>query len=419
MLASISKGTTRIKNLLMADDILRTISAFRAMGVRIVVIASEAKQSLRLLRRCAPRNDIVVCGVGMRGLKRPKRAIYLGNSGTTMRILPGILAGQDFKVVLKGDRSLSQRPMARIAEPLRAMGDSVEGTRDKRQGTRPPLKIHGGKLKAIKYKSKIASAQVKSCVLLAGLYADGVTSVTEPVKSRDHTERMLRLFGVRCSVFGVRCEIKGPAALKSPGVITVPGDISSAAFFIVAGCILPNIKIIIKNVGLNPTRTGVIDILRRMGASIKVTKTENRKPKTEPYGNIVVKSSKLKDVTISPREVVRAIDEIPVIMLAACFARGTTYIKGIGELRVKETDRVKSMVTNLRKLGADIEVKGEGCRVNGGKALHGATVSSFGDHRTAMSMLIADLAIKGKVKVTGLSCINKSFPSFFKILKKI
>ncbi len=388
MLASISKGTTRIKNLLMADDILRTIAAFRAMGVSIRMKGEGCR----------------VKGVGMRGLKKPKGPIYLGNSGTTMRILPGILVGQDFKVVLKGDRSLSKRPMARIAKPLRAMGASLSGTSDKGQGTRPPLRIHGGKLKAIKYKSKIASAQVKSCILLAGLYADGVTSVSEPVKSRDHTERMLRRFGCRVKGAGYRVSVKGPTALKSPGVISIPGDISSAAFFIVAGCILPNMKIIIKNVGLNPTRTGIIDILKKMGADIKVKR-----------GDVIVRSSRLKGVTISPREVVRAIDEMPIIMLAACFARGTTYIKGIGELRVKETDRVRSMVTNLKRLGADIEVKGEGCRVNGGRPLHGATVSSFGDHRTAMSMLIADLAIKDKVKVTGLSCINKSFPSFSKI----
>jgi len=388
MLASISKGTTRIKNLLMADDILRTIAAFRAMGVSIRMKGEGCR----------------VKGVGMRGLKKPKGPIYLGNSGTTMRILPGILVGQDFKVVLKGDRSLSKRPMARIAKPLRAMGASLSGTSDKGQGTRPPLRIHGGKLKAIKYKSKIASAQVKSCILLAGLYADGVTSVSEPVKSRDHTERMLRRFGCRVKGAGYRVSVKGPTALKSPGVISIPGDISSAAFFIVAGCILPNMKIIIKNVGLNPTRTGIIDILKKMRADIKIKR-----------GDIIVKSSRLRGTTISAREVVRAIDEIPIIMLAACFARGTTYIKGIGELRVKETDRVRSMVTNLKRLGADIEVKGEGCRVNGGRPLHGATVSSFGDHRTAMSMLIADLAIKDKVKVTGLSCINKSFPSFSKI----
>jgi len=225
-------------------------------------------------------------------------------------------------------------------------------------------------------------------------------------------------------VSGARCQIKGPAELKSPGTIDVPGDISSAAFFIVAGCILPNTKIIIKNVGLNPTRTGILDILKRMGADIR---DKGQGTRDKGWGDIVVRSSKLKGVTISPREVVRAIDEIPVIMLAACFAKGTTYIKGIGELRVKETDRVKSMVTNLRKLGADVSVtrdKRQGTRggcivIKGGKTLHGATVSSFGDHRTAMSMLIAGLVIKDKVKVTGLSCINKSFPSFSEIASSL
>jgi len=399
MLASISEGTTRIKNLLMGDDVLRTMEAFRAMGVRI--------------RRKGA--DVVVRGAGMRGLEKPGRPIYLGNSGTTMRILPGILAGQDFEVVLKGDRSLSARPMMRVAEPLRAMGASVLGERCKASGKndiRPPLKIKGGRLKAIKYKSKIASAQVKSCILLAGLFARGVTSVSEPVKSRDHTERMLRQFGARCKVKSLRCQVKGPARIKSPGKIVVPRDISSAAFFIVAGCIVPGMKIVLKNVGLNPTRTGIIDILKRMGADIRLTGGA-------AAGDITVKSSSLKGVTISPKEVVRAIDEIPIIMVAACFAKGATIFRGIGELRVKETDRINSMVGNLRKMGADIEVRGERLEVKGDKALHGAKVSSFGDHRTAMSMLVAGLAVKGKVNVTGLNCINKSFPGFEKLLSKL
>ena len=405
ILASIAKGTTRIKNLLMADDIRGTIEAFKGMGVSIGV---KCKVS-------GVKGDAMVHGVGMRGLREPRKALYLGNSGTTMRILPGILAGQDFEVALTGDASLSKRPMERITKPLAQMGAKIVASRGM-----PPLKIKGGKLKAIKYRSKIASAQVKSCILLAGLYAKGVTSVSEPTRSRDHSERMIRLFGVRCKVKGVRCELKGPARLKSPGTIVIPGDISSAAFFIVAGCILPKTKIILKNIGLNPTRTGVIDILKRMGADISVKCQVSSVKEFEPAGDIIVRSSKLKGITISPKEVVAAIDEIPIIMLAACFAKGTTTIRGIGELRVKETDRVRSMVTNLRKIGAQIEVKGEGLRVKkGGRGLRGAQVSSYGDHRTAMSMLIANLAIKGKIKVTGLSCINKSFPGFLKLLNKL
>jgi 3-phosphoshikimate 1-carboxyvinyltransferase len=369
MLAAISKGTTRIKNLLMADDIKRTIEAFQAMGVSIFFERGPKGRVEKFSTRFARSNNIIVVeGVGMRGLKKPSKPLYLGNSGTTMRILPGILAGQDFDVTLTGDKSLSGRPMHRIIEPLKKMGVRISGY--------PPLKIHGGKLKTIKYNSKIASAQVKSCILLAGLYADGITSVTEPVQSRDHTERMLKIFGCRVKSGRRAISLKGPVKLKSPGTIEIPGDISSAAFFIVAGCILPGIKITLKNIGLNPTRTGVIDILKRMGAEIEIVscmslraKRSNLKKRDcfalsglamtnytfEPYGDIIIKSSKLKGVTISPEEVVVAIDEIPIIMVAACFAKGRTVIKGIEELRVKETDRIKSMVTNLRKMGADIK----------------------------------------------------------------
>ena len=404
-----------------------------------------------------------------------------------MRLLPGILAGQDFEVILTGDKSLSARPMKRIAEPLIKMGACVLGSSSSssrghfsarvssrghlsvpyclKQEIYPPLKIHGGGLKAIKYKSKIASAQVKSCILLAGLYADGVTSVSEPEKSRDHTERMLEMFGCRvksnrraglnlpCGIVRARpkaesrtISLKGPVELKSPGTIEIPGDISSAAFFIVAGCVLPGIKIVIRNVGLNPTRTGILDILKKMGADISITNMSLRgvrlggrrsnlrmtKLTEEPAGDIIVKSSKLKGVTISSKEVIRAIDEIPIIMVAACFAKGKTVIKGIKELRVKETDRVHSMVTNLRKLGADIKIgtatifkhgKNGRCPyfiiINGARPLHGAKVSSFGDHRTAMSMLVAGLGTKGKVIVTGLGCINKSFPSFIRLFEKL
>jgi 3-phosphoshikimate 1-carboxyvinyltransferase len=438
MLASISEGTTHIKNLLIGDDVLHTIEAFRAMGVNISVKCKVLSVKGR---------TVVVHGVGMHGLKKPRKSLYLGNSGTTMRLLPGILAGQDFAVVLKGDASLLKRPMKRIVEPLARMGANISGEglrvpvssswRGLASGGKgeiyPPLRIKGGRLKAIDYKSKIASAQVKSCILLAGLFADGVTSVTEPVKSRDHTERMLRMFGCRLKAQGSRVSLKGPVKLKSPGAIEIPGDISSAAFFIVAGCILPNTKIIVRDVGLNPTRTGVLDILKRMGADISVKCKVLSVKGGQPTGDIVVKSSKIKGVVISPEEVVRAIDEIPIIMVAACFARGTTNIRGIEELRVKETDRIKSMVTNLRKLGADIDVVFEAkprtsdvrglasniIRVKGGRMLHGGRVSSFGDHRTAMSMLVAGLAVKGNVSVIGIDCINKSFPGFQHYLYKV
>ncbi|MCX5692101.1 MAG: 3-phosphoshikimate 1-carboxyvinyltransferase [Candidatus Omnitrophica bacterium] len=432
MLASISEGVTRIKNLLMAEDIKRTINVFRAMGVTI-----EPSSPLG----CHPwgatpgvgRVDVVVQGVGMRGLKKPRKPLYLGNSGTTMRILPGILAGQDFEAVLIGDKSLSGRPMRRVTEPLINMGAKIEGRgrsrgRLSRSELYPPLTIRGNRcLKAINYKSRVPSAQVKSCILLAGLYANGVTSVNEPEKSRDHTERMLSTFGCRVKSGRRTVSIKGPVKLRSPGAIKIPGDISSAAFFIVAGCILPGIKIVLKNVGLNPTRTGVLDILKRMGADIgfstrgvypERSRVENA-AYFEPYGDIVVKSSKLRGVTISHGEVVRAIDEIPIIMVAACFAKGKTIIKGIEELKVKETDRVYSMTTNLQKIGADVQAKKKIIIINGGRPLAGARVSSFGDHRTAMSMLVAGLGAKGKVIVTGLDCINKSFLNFPNLLNKL
>jgi len=452
MLAAISESNTCIKNLLMAEDIKRTIEAFRAMGVVIRDIPrlrpstssglrSGKGTSLDFVPRQArdfarDRRDkgveVIVYGAGMRGLKKPRKPLYLGNSGTTMRLLPGILAGQDFETVLTGDDSLSARPMNRIVRPLEVMGVKVSGIRYQVSGkkdVRPPLKIKGSvRLKAIKYNSKIASAQVKSCILLAGLYASGVTSVSEPEKSRDHTERMLKAFGCRLKITGNNVRLKGPVKLKSPGAINIPGDISSAAFFIVAGCILPKARIIIKNMGLNPTRTGCLDILKKMGADIRIRKVKHKKASeteqaVEPAGDVIVKSSALKGVTISPEEVMGAIDEIPIIMVAACFAKGKTVIKGIEELKIKETDRVKSMITGLSRIGADIKVKGlrnkEEICINGGRPLYGARVSSFGDHRTAMSMLVAGLGAKGKVTVTGLTCIKKSFPCFLTLFKKL
>ena len=414
MLASISEGTTRIKNLLMADDCLRAIEAFRAMGVFLLNVSPrQGKTSSKGM-------DLIVHGVGMRGLKRPAKSLYLGNSGTTMRILPGILAGQDFEALLKGDKSLSKRPMWRIIKPLREMGVEIAGSTseapDSKKEVCPPLKIRGGKVKAINYTSKIASAQVKTCILLAGLFADGITSVSEPVKSRDHTERMLEMFGCRVKGERRRVGLKGPVKLKSPGAIDIPNDLSSAAFFIAAGCILPDRKIIIRNIGLNPTRTGILDILKRMGADIRV---KGEGCRGEPRGDIVVKSSKLRGVTVSPEEVVKAIDEIPILMVAACLAKGETVIRGVGELRVKETDRIKSMVGNLCKMGADIRVKGDRILINGGRTLHGARVSSYGDHRTAMSMLVAGLVSRTKQTVTSLGCINKSFPGFENLLHKL
>ena len=407
MFASIAEGTTRIRNLLMGTDCLYTIKVFRAMGVKIEIL---------------PNSTILVHGVGLNGLRRPGRPLYLGNSGTTMRILPGILAGQDFSVILKGDRSLSSRPMNRILTPLKRMGVIIVGRKGK--DTYPPLKVKGTiSLKTIDYISNIASAQVKTCVLLAGLFAHGITTIKEPFKSRDHTERMLMQFGTgkRLRIRSLCIQVSGPVRLESPGKINIPGDMSSASFFIVAACILPDVKVTMKNIGLNPTRTGILDILNRMGAKIDLVYKKQKKDNfCEPSGSVTARHSNLKGVRISKKDVVRAIDEIPIIMVAACFAKGNTIIDGIGELRVKETDRVRSMVTNLRKIGADIKIDASKGRerivVSGDRVLHGGVVSSFGDHRTAMSMLIADLAIKENIKVTGLRCIDKSFPGFQRLI---
>ncbi|MFH1478862.1 MAG: 3-phosphoshikimate 1-carboxyvinyltransferase [Candidatus Omnitrophota bacterium] len=411
MLSSIAEGATYVSNLLAGDDCLHTIRAFRSMGVKISSTKVKKNQSI----------DIIVKGLGLRGLKKPDKPLYLGNSGTTMRILPGILAGQDFSVILKGDRSLSSRPMLRIAEPLMMMGVKVDGKGKKE--IYPPLKIHGNKLlKAINYTSKIASAQVKSCILLASLYADKKVMVREPVRSRDHTERMLKMFGASLKIQGnaVTCS---PSSLKTPHKFIVPGDISSAAFFIAAGLILPDTKIILKDVGLNPTRAGILDILKRMGAKVQIKRKSSFSSAYEPYGDIIVKHNRLKGIDISPEEVVRAIDEIPIVMLLASLAKGRTTIRGVRELRYKETDRIKSMLENISKIGGSVEVKKrsdqEDIIIEGCDSLQGGKVSSFGDHRTAMAMLVAGLVSKEKITVSSLSCINKSFPGFQELLKRL
>jgi len=442
MLASISEGATHIKNLLMGDDVLHMLRAFSAMGVQIDYPNNlDIKEGCNKLYTSSSSIDIYVHGVGMKGLKRPSRDIFLGNSGTGMRLLSGLLSGQNFEVRLTGDESLSKRPMRRIVEPLRKMGAEIFGSRspgvsrrDARLGKvqtlgqeeiYPPLQIHGGRLKAISYRLPIPSAQVKSAILLAGLYTEGLTSVIEPIKTRDHTERMLKLFGCNIKVQGRRVTLKGPAKLKSPGIVEIPGDISSAAFFLVAGLVLPDTKIIVEDVGLNPTRIGILDILKKMHAKITIL-TRPGVSMFEPVGDIIAYPSRLRGIRISPEDVARSIDEIPILMVAACFAEGQTTIEGIEELHVKETDRIKSMVTNLSKIGADIRLEARGSRlkrervvINGGRPLHGGRVSSFGDHRTAMSMLVARRLAGVDLEVTGLDCIKKSFPGFERVFASV
>ena len=396
-IGGISRGKTTGKNFLEAADCLRTVSAFQAMGIDI-----EIKDK-----------KIVIMGQGINGLKKPKDELYLGNSGTTMRILPGILAGQDFETTLTGDASLSKRPMDRIIDPLRKMGVDIHS---KKSAGFPPLVVKGGRVNPIEYSTKVASAQVKSCVLFAGLSAKGVTSVTEPFMSRDHTERMLEFCGAKVSRKGLMVSVEAGRALEGKEFF-IPGDISSAAFFIAAAFLLEDSDITIRDVGLNPTRLGFLNVLLKMGANITI---QNKKDKVEPYGDIRVRSAPLKATVIEKKDIPLLIDEVPILAVLASSAPGKTIIKGISELRLKETDRVSSMTENLKRMGADVKAEGEDLIVNGGsKRLKKATLDSFKDHRTAMSMAVAALAADGDSEIKDIDCVDTSFPGFFQILDSL
>lgn len=397
MLGSIAGGMTTIKNILHSDDTETTIAAFRALGIDI-------KEELE---------NIVITGKGLLGLSAPSCELFMRNSGTSMRILMGILAGQPFQTTLTADEGLSKRPMGRVTEPLSLMGAAIEGQDN---GNFAPITIHGGRLKPIDYVSQVASAQVKSAILLAGLYSDGVTSVTEPSKSRDHTERMLQAFGAKVSVHGLKVSIEGGTGL-SPRDIEIPGDISSAAFFMVGASIVKGSKVKLRSVGLNPTRSGAIDILKRMGAKIAVD--NRREVASEPVGDINIESSQLRGITIAGELVPRSIDELPVIMIAAAYAEGMTIIKGAHELRVKETDRIKSISANLNEMGAKIGISGDDIIIEGTGNLKGIAIQSFGDHRTAMSIVIAALAAHGETSLDDIACINKSYTRFIADLESL
>ncbi len=395
MLASIAEGKTTVKNFLNAEDCMCTLRAFESMGVSVTKNAG---------------NELLVTGVGLRGLSKPRKEIYLGNSGTSMRLLLGILAGQEFETVLTGDDSLSKRPMKRVTQPLISMGAKIEGADN---ANFAPLKIKGGGLKAINYNLPMPSAQVKSCLMLAALYANGTSIITEPQKSRDHTERMFRLFKINCPL-GSKISVTGNSKPISPGEIIIPADISSAAFFIALGVLLPDSQILIKSCGVNPTRTGFLDVLKRMGALIDIT---NVKAKDyEPYADIIAQTSKLKSTTIEAEEIPRMIDEIPIFALLAAFAQGETIIKGLSELRVKETDRINSIVTGLSSVGVDIKTKEDTIIVRGPSKLKPARVQSFGDHRTAMTLIIAGCLSEGETIVEDTDCIDTSFPAFVEII---
>jgi 3-phosphoshikimate 1-carboxyvinyltransferase len=414
IISAISRQTTRIENFPTNKDCLSTIKAFKKLGVKITKSSST----------------VTVNGAGLLGLRKPKKPILVGNSGTTLRLLLGVLAGQNFKTELIAGASLSQRPMRRVTEPLRMMGALIKSKVrkcDLKNEEYPPITIKGGNLKPIKYKMPVASAQAKSAILLAGLYTRGATEVIEPIKTRDHTERMLRLFKADIKVNKNNIVIKGNKELISPGILAIPGDISSAAFFIVLATIIPDSKVLVKNVSLNPLRTGVIRVLKRMGADIKIQNPNDprlawvpRIQNDEPAGDILIKSSRLKGTTVRKEEVPSLIDELPILMVAASNARGVTVFEGVGELRVKETDRIKSMAENLKGMGASIQVKRaqetENIIIEGVKQLKGSKVRSYGDHRTAMSMIIAGLKARGKTIIDDITCISKSFPQFLDFL---
>ena len=394
MISAISEGTSRIKNFLNADDCISTMNCLKNLGIDIT----------------NKKDEVIVRGKGLK-LQEPKKVLDAGNSGTTVRLLSGILAGQEFITKITGDESLSRRPMKRIVEPLERMGANINTNNECL-----PIEIKGGNLKPINYESKISSAQLKSCVLLAGLYADNITGFTEPEKSRDHTERMLKNFGAEVFVNWNTVSVRGKAKLRATDVF-VPGDISSAAFFIVAAAIVKNSKLKIKNVGINSTRVGIVDVLRRMGSHLSI---ENKKEVgNEPMGDIIIESSDLISTEIKKEEIPFLIDEIPVIAVAATQSNGITKITGAKELRVKETDRLSAISTELKKMGADITELEDGLIIKGPTKLKGATVNSYKDHRIAMSLAIASLVAEGNTEIIDKECVNISFPEFWNILGKI
>ncbi|HXG53384.1 MAG TPA: 3-phosphoshikimate 1-carboxyvinyltransferase [candidate division Zixibacteria bacterium] len=391
---AIAEGPTRVHNLSGGEDNRRTVEAFRSLGVPI---RSEG-------------GALWIEGRGFEGLKAPAATIDCGNSGTTMRLLSGVLAGRSFESRLDGDDSLRRRPMRRIIEPLALMGARIES----RDGSGlAPLRIHGGALKAIDYRMPMASAQVKSSILLAGLQAEGVTTVTEPQLSRDHTELMIRGFGGEVSAEGTRVSVRGGQRLRGREV-RVPGDISSAAFFLVAASIVPGSEIVIREVGINPTRAGVIEILERMGASIE--RLEPRVETGEAVADLRVRYRPLEGVDIGPEFSARTIDEYPVLAVAAAAARGTTAMRGVKELRYKESDRIAAMTEGLRRLGVEVEERDDGMVIQGRGRLRGAAVRSFGDHRVAMALAVAGLVCDGGAEIDDAGCVAISFPGFFELL---
>ncbi|MFJ8355141.1 3-phosphoshikimate 1-carboxyvinyltransferase [Bacillus paramycoides] len=394
MFGAIAEGTTRVSNFLLGEDCLSTIACFQKLGVKI-------EQS---------GNDVTIYGKGLENLQEPKEVLDVGNSGTTIRLMLGILSNTPFHSTIIGDESIGKRPMKRVTDPLSKMHAQIDG---RENGQYSPLSIRGGRVKGIHYHAPVASAQVKSAVLLAGLQGEGVTTVTEPMQSRDHTERMLRAFGCTVEINERTVSLQGGQQLKGTE-IKVPGDISSAAFFLVAGAIVQNSKLVLKNVGLNPTRTGILDVLTKMGARISIDNIRNEE--FEPCGDITIETSKLKGIEIGGSLIPRLIDEIPVIALLATQAEGITVIKDAEELKVKETNRIDTVVDELGKLGAKIEATPDGMIIYGKQDLKGNTVNSHGDHRIGMMLAIASCIVNGEVKIENSDAVAVSYPNFFEQL---
>lgn len=397
IISSLSKGKSIIRNFLRAEDPLRTINAFRALGIDIKDTGDE----------------ILIEGKGIYGLREPDDVIDCGNSGTTMRLLSGVLSGNPFFSVLTGDESLRRRPMSRVIVPLREMGAEIMARKD----NFPPIAIKGRRLNAIKYAMPVASAQVKSAVLLAGLYAEGETEIIEPFKSRDHTEKMLPAYGAEIKVEGLHVRIKGGTELRGLEMY-VPGDFSSAAFFIVGALLIKDSEIMLRGVGINPTRTGLIEVLKQMGADIGISTI--REVSGEPVADIYCRGGReLKAITIAGEGIPAMIDEFPVLCVAATQAVGVTTIRGAGELRVKESDRIRAMIRELRKMGAAIEEFEDGLSINGKVGIRGATIESYGDHRIAMAMSIAALIADGTTVINNIASVNISFPGFYDAIGRL
>lgn len=397
ILSSISKGKSTIKGFLKANDTLSTVNAFRSLGLKINI----------------NNENVFIEGNNLHGLKEPSNTIDCANSGTTARLLTGLLSPQPFTSKITGDQYLRARPMGRVIKPLLEMGARIKPFDN---ADKLPLIIKGQKLNGIKYELPVASAQVKSALILAGLYAEGKTEIIEPQKTRDHTERMLKHFGVNLDIDGNIITVEKPAQLKE-GEVIVPSDISSAAFFIIAALINKGSEVLIKNVGLNPLRTGLLEALNNMGADIQIIDKRDRCG--EPVGSLIVKSTNLKAIEIKGDLIPKTIDELSIIAVAACFAEGKTTITEASELRVKETDRIKAMTTELKKMGADIEELEDGMIINGKDSLSSNSCNSWGDHRVAMSLAIAATKADGETQISNADCVNISFPDFFKILDSL